>query len=123
MVNHKIYPSENGKFVILKVYGEYNRKLALELNLEAHALAKKLNINRHLVDVTECTNTESTTDKYKFAYEDMKTESIDRSARVVILTDPDDPSHDFIETVMRNAGFDVSIFTDRELAIKHLNED
>ena len=118
-----INASENGKYIIQKVIGTYNRKLALKNDIEAHALGKKLGINRYLVDVVECINTESSAEKYKFAYEDMKTESIDRSARVAILTHPDDHSHDFIETVIRNAGFDVTLFRDRKLAIKHLCDD
>jgi len=120
-MSYTISKSENVKFIILKATGNYNRKLALNHNLEAHALGKKLEINRYLVDMTECKNVESPTEKYKFAYEDMKTDGIDRTARVALLVTPGDHSHDFIETVSRNAGLDVTLFTNRELAEKHLS--
>lgn len=36
---------------------------------------------------------------------------------------PDDHSHDFIETVARNAGLSVTIFTDLQAAKAYLTED
>ncbi len=80
-----------------------------------------MGINRYLVDVTQAKNTDSVQDSYEFAYNDMKTaEGIDQYARVATLVSADDHSHDFIETVSRNAGLNVRIFTDPEKAKKHL---
>jgi len=113
--------SDDGKYVILKHWGEINSEITTQRNLEAHALGMKLGITRHLVDVTEATHVDSATNTYKFAYEDMRLlPGINKKARVAVLVSPDDHSHDFVETVTRNAGQNVTLFRNREAAIKHL---
>lgn len=85
--------------------------------LEVHALARKRGISRFLLDMTEATNTDSVVDSYEFAYSDLfNAEGIDKKVVVVILVSQDDHSHDFIETVLRNAGFNVRIFRDPDQA-------
>lgn len=111
-----ITPSKNGKYINVKVKGDIDTKIAMSYNIEAHALGKKLGINRYFVDLSKSRNIESVADNYKFAYEDMKTPLIDKSARVAALVAPEDHSHDFIETVLQNSGFSIRIFTDRKLA-------
>jgi len=116
-MKYTITPSTDGKYIILKVKGEINRETVLQPNLEAHALAKKLGIKRHLVDVTEAKNTDSILHSYEFAYDDMiNTKGIDKNAIVAILVSPTDISHDFIETVLRNAGLHVKLFRDLNAA-------
>jgi len=116
-MSYTIAPSKNERYIILTVRGEINRRVAMQQNLEAHALGRKLNIDRYLVDVTEARNTDTTTNSYEFAYSDIQhAEDIDKLARVAVLVSPDDHSHDFIETVSRNAGLNVTIFTDLESA-------
>lgn len=100
------------------------RQVGMELNIKTHALGKKLGINRYLVDVTEARNVDNTFDKYNFAYKDMKDmPEINRQARVALLVSPGDHSHDFIETVSRNTGLDVTLFTDRQMAIEYLTTE
>ena len=70
-MNYSLAPSEDGKYIILTVRGEINRKIALQRNLEAHALGRKLGVNRYLVDVTAAKNTDTVKDSYDFAYTDM----------------------------------------------------
>ena len=53
----------------------------------------------------------------------QQAEDIDRNARVAVLRSPGDHSHDFIETVSRNAGLHVKLFTDRAKALAHLLEE
>jgi hypothetical protein len=116
-MKYTITPSPDGKYIILKVKGEINRQTSIQPILEAHALAKKLGIWKHLVDVTEVKNTDSILEGYEFAYSDMiNTEGIDKNALVAILVSPGDHSHDFIETVLRNAGLHVKIFRDPNAA-------
>jgi len=120
-MSYTIKPSEDGKYIILKHWGEITSEMAMQRNLEAHALGTKLGLTRHLVDVTEARNVDSITKTYKFAYDDMQIPpGINRTARVAVLVSPDDHSHDFVETVTRNAGLDVTLFRNREAAIKHL---
>ena len=49
-------------------------------------------------------------------------EGIDIQAKVATLVSPNDHSHDFMETVSRNAGLQVRIFTDPVEAKQFLME-
>jgi hypothetical protein len=119
---YTITVSSDNRYIILSIEGGISRETAMVYNLEAHKLGNALGINRYLVDVRFSRNTDSVIANYSFAYSDMNHEDIDRFAKVAILVSPDDHSHDFVETVSRNAGFDVVIFTDRDLAVSHLIE-
>lgn len=121
---HTIRPAPGGKFIEMKVRGEVTRESALRQNLEAHALGQELGIHRYLVDVTEARNVDSVMDDYNFSYADMqKTPGIDRRAVVAMLVSPGDHSHDFIETLSRNTGLNVTLFRDRRAAVRHLIGD
>lgn len=123
-MKYSISPSEDGKYILLKVNGEMTRAMAMQQNIEAHALGAKLGINRYLTDLTEAANVDSVVNNYEFVNVDMQTEPrINRYARVAVLVSPDDHSHDFIETVAKNAGLNVKLFTDRLEAIDHLTKD
>ena len=84
-------------------------------------MGDKLGITLHLMDVTEARNVDSVSKTYKFAYEDIKDfPGINMNVRVAVLVSPEDHSHDFVETVARNAGQDITIFRDYNLAVEHL---
>jgi hypothetical protein len=118
---YAISPSKDQKYIVLKHWGELNGKLAMERVVEAHVLGAKLGIARYLVDLTEAKNVDTVTKSYRYAYQDTKTlPEIDKNVRVAMLVSHDDHSHDFVETVLRNAGHNVMLFRERELAIKHL---
>ena len=123
-MSYTIRPSEDGHYIILKHCGEINSEMTTQRNLEAHALAAKLGITRHLVDLVDAKHVDTVANTYKFAYEDMRfLPGINKNARVAVLVNPDDHSHDFVETVTRNAGQNVTLFRDREAAIQHLLKD
>lgn len=120
-MGYTIRVSGNKKYIIITVRGEINRASAMKQNIEAHALGNKLGISKYLVDVTEAVNTGSIKDNYDFAYSDMiSTPVVNKSARVALLASCSDHSHDFVETVSRNAGLNVTLFRHSELAIQHL---
>ena len=120
-MSYAINLSDDRKYIVLKHWGEINGELAMKRVLEAHTLGAELGIARYLVDLTEARNVDSVTKSYQYAYEDMKTPlGISLSARVAMLVSPEDHSHDFVETVLKNAGHNVMLFRNRELAIKHL---
>lgn len=115
--------SPDGKYIIQKVVGDINSGLALKYNHESHALGRKLGIRRYLVDLTESHNTESVLGNYEFAYDKMPASAgIDLDAIAALLVAPDDHSHDFVETVSRNAGLNVTLFRDRDAAEQYLLE-
>lgn len=112
--------SEDAKFIIMKITGDINRRIAIEYDLEAHKLGNELGINCYLMDLTESRNTDTVLDSYSFAYKDVNVEEIDKTAIVALLVAQDDHSHDFIETVSKNAGLNVQLFRDRTLAENYL---
>jgi len=121
-MNYKIFHSEENDFITIVVVGEINRKSAIQQDLEAHALGKKLGINKYLVDVRAAKNTDNRLDQHKFAYKDIpQSEEIDKSARVAILVSPRDDSHNFIEAVTQNTGLNVKLFYEEEDAIAYLS--
>lgn len=120
-MSYTINLSEDGRYIVLKHWGEINGEIAMKRIQEAHKLGGELRVTRHLVDLTEARSVDSITKAYKYAYEDMKTlPGIDLNACVAMLVSPEDHSHDFVETVLRNSGHDVTLFRDREAAINHL---
>jgi hypothetical protein len=123
-MDSQITPSTDGKFITIKIKGDITRQDAMRVNLEAHALGRQLQIRRYLVDVTEARHSSSVVDDYEFANQDMQqTEGIDQYARVATLVSAGDHSHDIMETVARNAGLDVTLFTDPDQAKRFLLND
>jgi len=121
-MSHTIELSSSKTYIILKIVGPITRKTSTEFNLEAHELGKKLGIKKYLVDLTESRNTDSVANNYNFAREDMKKPGIDRTARAAILVDPSDRSHDFVLLASKNAGIQVSLFTDLTMAERYLKD-
>ena len=121
---YTITVSDDKKYIISKSTGGFTNEMARQQNVDGYALGLKLGINRFLIDVVDSTYEGTPIDHYEFA--NTRTESqkqYSHYSRIAILVHPLDHSHDFFETVSRNAGFDVTIFRDREEAIQHLIHD
>ncbi|MFO7585948.1 MAG: hypothetical protein R6W69_14565 [Anaerolineales bacterium] len=119
-MTHHISISEDGKYVLLKANGIISRLHVIQYFIEAHTFGNQNGLDRYLVDFTDCRNTDTVLRNYLLAYQDMKDSRINQEARTALLVSPYDRSHDFLETLLRNAGNDVTLFHDRELAIWHL---
>ena len=120
-MDYTITPADDGPYIIIKTKGEISGQNVMQQNIEAHELGARLGINCYLVDLTEARNTDTDFGNYEFAYNDMQaTPGIDRTARVALVVSADDSSHDFPVTVARNAGLNVTLFTDAARAIQHL---
>jgi hypothetical protein len=119
-----ITPSTDRTYIILRVVGDYTRDRAMTNTIEAHAMGRELGIRRYLVDMTESRNAESVLANYEFARKEIwDAPEIDKTALVAVLVSPEDHSHDFVETVARNAGLRVTLFRDRARAEQHLRAD
>lgn len=120
-LTYKIFLSENKDFVIVDYHGVVDRKTGLEVAIAAQVFGRKHNINKCLLDLRGCVNKESIIDNYEFAYNDTgKSPNIDKAICIVMLVDAKDHSHDFIETVSRNNGFNMTLFRDETQAIDFL---
>ena len=121
-MEYEIKPSSDGSYIIIKTYGEINRKIAIKQVNEAQKLAKEIGTNLFLSDVREARNSDTVFNQYDFAYEDLPSikDIITKESVVAVLAIPGDESHQFIETVTRNAGYKFRLFTDEEAAIEYL---
>lgn len=120
-MEYTIALSENHLYVEVIIVGDVDRHSAMAMNVEVHQFGRERGISRFLVDMTRARNVESVTGNYRFSYTDMQhEEAINRFARVVILVDSEDHSHDFVETLARNTGMDVTLMRNREAALELL---
>jgi hypothetical protein len=111
---------KNDTYVLVRVTGAFSRQVAVEIAKAASERGRATNLKAYLYDVREAPNVESPVSNYDFANSDMPALRLDRTARVAILTAPGDRSHAFPETVVRNAGYGVRLFTDGSEAIAWL---
>jgi hypothetical protein len=118
----EIKVSDSGKYIIVCVNEDMTRSLAESLGLEAMHLGNRKNINKYLYDLRNSRNKESVNANYIFANQDLKRLEPNPSNKIAMLTSPNDKSHDFIETVLRNAGYDVKLFVNESEAITWLEE-
>ena len=123
-MEYTITVSNDQKYIVIKIKGDINRHNAMPLNLEAYKIAKEQNIRKFFVDVTEARNTDDPIDSYEFAHKDMiQTAGIERGSRVAALVHPGDHSHDFMETVLHNAGGVFKLFHSIDQAMAFLLDD
>ena len=119
----EIKVSDNGKYIIVRVNEDMTRTLAESLGLEAMHLGIKKNLNKFLYDLRNSRNKETINANYIFAKQDLKRLEPNPANKIAMLTSPNDKSHDFIETVLRNAGYNVKLFIVEEEAIIWLEEE
>ena len=120
-MSYTITTSSDHRHVILKVTGYFGRQQALKYHLEAHQVGAEQGIERFLLDLTEGRNTDTVLRNYTFVSQDMKTPGINLNARIAILVNPHDHSHDYLESFMRTAGIDAALFYEYDLAVAFLN--
>jgi hypothetical protein len=121
LMKYTLSPSEDRTYITLAFIGDINRHTTMQHIKQAHALAKELGTNKFLLDLREATNTDSTTDQYEFVHRDLlQSEDLDVFACVAALVDPENHSHDFLETVFRNIGFNLKLFNDRDEALNFI---
>ena len=121
-MDYEAGPSEDGSHIVVRVNKPITRQLAFEFNQAAAKLGLEHDLEAYLVDVRGVVNVESPTDNYMIAYEDAPELAFSRSARIAVLHDPGDTSHQFIETVALNAGYNMKIFTAEQDALAWLGE-
>ncbi|MBN2738398.1 MAG: hypothetical protein JXR70_15555 [Spirochaetales bacterium] len=120
----KITLSDNKKYVIMVVSGDLDLENLMKYSIEANKIGDENNLNSYLMDMVNARNKKSIADNYDFAYNDMKdNKEIHISARVAYVVAENDHSHDFVETVMINAGYDIKLFRNKEKAIEFLMEN
>lgn len=116
-MGHTAFLSDCGRFVGCRVHDDITIERARQFTKDTVDLGKRHQITRFLYDARGVRNIETVFRNYQFANEDMARLNVDRAGTFAVVTDPDDRSHDFVETAIRNAGYDVRMFSDHDAAL------
>lgn len=123
-MGYQVKVSECGQFIVIKVVGEMTALSAQSQMTEAHKLGAEVGINRYLVDISESRNIDTISNNYFFVTEGVETfDGINKDARVAIFYDEKDASHEFVERMFEEAGYNVPFFTDIDKAKEFLLKD
>ncbi len=107
-------------YVLIDINSPMTVELGLRCGREAAELGKQRRINRFLFDLRGAPNVEPVLPNYNFAYKDLQRFGFSHMARSALLTDAEDKSHDFLETLFINAGYEVRLFRDEAQAVAWL---
>ena len=119
-MKYKISVSEDGTYISIRVLETITGEIEKEFAKFAIKEAKQRKIRKFLVDVRGTRNIANSSEQYLLGYEDMKQFDLDKHSRIAVLVDENDNSHNFIETIMFNAGYLCSIFIDEDAALEWL---
>lgn len=122
-MKYKIHAAPSGKYVVCEVFEPVTTEFALEFGKATVDESHRLGLNRQLYDVRTVRNISSVYHNYDFAYKDMEVLELESDNRAAILVAPTDRTHDFVEVVSRNAGYNVKVFIDEKKAIEWLERD
>ena len=114
--------ADSRKYVICTVHEPVTTDFALEFGKAASQFARQHGLVRQLYDCRKVRNVDSVFHNYDFAYRDMVNLELEHNNRAAILVEATDRSHDFVQTVLRNAGYNVKVFVDEQQAIEWLEE-
>ena len=119
-MEYEIKLSESGNYINVKIFKEMTTEKGQITAIESKKLADQHKLKKFLYDVREAPNVESPGSNYNFAYKGMPKLGGERETKVAILTSPKDESHNFLATVMMNAGYNVQLFFSEDEAVKWL---
>jgi len=114
--------SENGKFIVCMMEDPITLDDAKEFASKVDRLSRATGVKRVFTDVRGAPNVLSVFENYDFAYKILEGLQIQRDVRAATLVDRTDSTHNFAETVIRNAGYNMRLFKDEEAAIAWLFE-
>jgi 3-deoxy-D-manno-octulosonate 8-phosphate phosphatase KdsC-like HAD superfamily phosphatase len=122
-MNNEVRVSDSGKYIIVQINTDMTRSLAEQLGIEAIQLGKRNKTNRYFYDLRNSINRETVNANYIYAKQEVQKIEPSYLNKIAMLVSPNDKSHDFVETVLRNAGHNVLIFNDEEKALGWLLEE
>ncbi|MBS4034291.1 MAG: STAS/SEC14 domain-containing protein [Ignavibacterium sp.] len=119
-MKYTVSVSNDRKYIIVFIDGPMTTELALKAGKQANRLAGENKLSSMLYDLRKSRNVQNGFKNYEFGYKDVGLVGFDKSMKIALLTDQDDHSHDLIETVMVNNGYNVRIFSNQKEAIDWL---
>lgn len=109
-------------YVRVTVNSDITRPIAADMAQNVTRELHRRNLFAALIDLRSSKNIDQVSNKFQFAHEDAPALELDKNHRIALLTAPEDDSHDFVELVMRNVGYNLHLFKDEEEALNWLSE-
>lgn len=119
-MEYEVSIAQNKAYILIKLFVAMTSEIGRQCGDEATRLGKEQNINTFLFDLRQSPNVQDVLKNYTFAYKDMEAFGFPRASKSALLVAEGDKSHEFIETVFRNAGYDVRNFSSEASAISWL---
>lgn len=116
----RVSVSPSGKHILVQVFAPMDSDVGRRGSQAATVLAKEKGINRFLIDSRLVPNVQTVSRNYEFAYRELDNLGFPRDSRTALLVAPNDSSHDFMETLFKNAGYSVRLFRDAAEAVTWL---
>ena len=107
---------EGQSWINVRIYDPLTKKLVLDLLEEAVRVSTKHKRCGLLMDVRGAPSLKTTVEDYDIAYYRLQELGYKQCLKSAIVVDPEDNSHDFLETCVMNAGYNWRIFSDADLA-------
>jgi hypothetical protein len=99
-----------GDHAIMTNYADVTHPSAVERQRAMQAFSDEHKVTRFLIDTRGKQFVGGPIELYTFVRRTLPDEGYNRHWRVALVTSPDDHSHDFLETVSQNAGYQVMVF-------------
>lgn len=122
-MNFDLTLATDGSYAVLTNYRDVTLASAIEHQRAMQAFAVAHGISRFLIDTRGKQYIGGDVDLYTFARHVLPEEAFDRRWRVALVTSPEDYSHDFLETVSRNAGYNVVVLKEYDKAVVWLTSE
>lgn len=122
-MRYKVLIPDNANYACIHVTETIDPSLAQEIMEEMVRIQNQNDLQRFLLDVREVHSQTSPFDDYDLAYERIKSTELDHLTKVALLRSPSDTTHSFAETVGRNAGHNIALFEDMDVAVAWLQDE
>ena len=122
-MRYKVSIPDNAKYACIHVTETIDPSLAQEIMEEMVRIQNQNDLQRFLLDVREVHSQTSPFDDYDLAYERVRSSELSRIIKVALLRSPSDTTHRFAEIVGRNAGHNITLFEDMDVAVAWLQDD
>jgi len=112
---------DGATWVLVEVHGSVSVGTIKAIVKEATELKKEHGFYDFLYDGSDSSSAISILDQYQVVNQDLTAMGFDRRSKIALLISTGDTSRDFIETALRNAGYNCRLFTERDEAISWLS--
>lgn len=122
-MDYQVSVANSGRYILITVLVPMTSAIGVRCGAEAIRLGVEKKVNGYLFDLRNAPNTQSVVDNYEFAHKELTEFGFPKGSRSAFLVQPNDKSHDFINTAFFNAGYTTKLFTDEVSAVSWLEHE